>query len=569
VGDDFFTYTISDKFGATSTATVSVKVSDAPFIEGMVADDPDGSDSIYSNGDTITVKFSEPTNQPFKAETNNQLTKANVNALFTFSQNLGVDYTATWLKRSTLLITIVDVTGSTPPTIGGLTITVKESAELKNALGTSLASTFTSPPLDGSFGVFEVAAPIVDRVASTLLPAGTTTQVRVPPATSGTVEISRSDLDTVGANNVEITFAGTIVDIIPPLASCSILCEFIFILEEDDLDNAGLTAQTLRIFHDINDDGDVADDGETLVPTIILLSPTGPFIVKASDSFTSKFAVGGIRPLFLGGLSGEFAPPTLSGKAYEENEFPLTINDEGFKLEQYSNTIPTKMLETGEAVQLKITAKDSGGAQSIQHIALYMNLRGIERDIQYSDTFIIFDKGSPLEVNDPHDYFDTVNVTPISSGTKLELIFDVKFAKPMEKSDLIIRMWDDRRNSADVKILDAIQVVGSETESVQESADQIEQIQTAKQSIPPWIKNNAGWWSDGQIDDSDFVQGIQYLIQQKIMSVPDTESDDTAVTQQIPSWIKSNAGWWRDGLISDDDFVHGIQWLISNGIVKV
>ena len=24
--------------------------------------------------------------------------------------------------------------------------------------------------------------------------------------------------------------------------------------------------------------------------------------------------------------------------------------------------------------------------------------------------------------------------------------------------------------------------------------------------IPVWIKNNAGWWADGSIDDSSFVQ---------------------------------------------------------------
>src|SRR5438445_5798027 len=28
--------------------------------------------------------------------------------------------------------------------------------------------------------------------------------------------------------------------------------------------------------------------------------------------------------------------------------------------------------------------------------------------------------------------------------------------------------------------------------------------------IPPWIKNNAGWWHDGKISDDDFVKGIQY-----------------------------------------------------------
>ena len=35
----------------------------------------------------------------------------------------------------------------------------------------------------------------------------------------------------------------------------------------------------------------------------------------------------------------------------------------------------------------------------------------------------------------------------------------------------------------------------------------------------------------------------------------------------IPDWIKNNAGWWADGLIDDNSFVSGIQWLISNGII--
>ena len=37
--------------------------------------------------------------------------------------------------------------------------------------------------------------------------------------------------------------------------------------------------------------------------------------------------------------------------------------------------------------------------------------------------------------------------------------------------------------------------------------------------IPPWIKNNAGWWADGSIDDNSFVQGIQYLIKEGIMRI--------------------------------------------------
>jgi len=41
----------------------------------------------------------------------------------------------------------------------------------------------------------------------------------------------------------------------------------------------------------------------------------------------------------------------------------------------------------------------------------------------------------------------------------------------------------------------------------------------AEQKIPEWIKNNAGWWAEGAIDDDSFVQGIQFLIKEGIMSI--------------------------------------------------
>lgn len=37
--------------------------------------------------------------------------------------------------------------------------------------------------------------------------------------------------------------------------------------------------------------------------------------------------------------------------------------------------------------------------------------------------------------------------------------------------------------------------------------------------IPMWIKNNAGWWAKGQIQDSDFVDGIQFMIKEGIMVI--------------------------------------------------
>ena len=87
--------------------------------------------------------------------------------------------------------------------------------------------------------------------------------------------------------------------------------------------------------------------------------------------------------------------------------------------------------------------------------------------------------------------------------------------------------------------------------------------------IPVWIKNNAGWWADGSIDDSSFVQGIQFLVQEGFMKIPVTSQGDATGTNEIPVWIKNNAGWWADGSIDDNSFVQGIQFLVQEGFMKI
>ena len=87
--------------------------------------------------------------------------------------------------------------------------------------------------------------------------------------------------------------------------------------------------------------------------------------------------------------------------------------------------------------------------------------------------------------------------------------------------------------------------------------------------IPDWIKNNAGWWATDQIDDSSFLQGIQYLIKEGIMVIPSTEASGSSDSQGVPAWVKNNAGWWADGVIDDNSFVSGIQYLVKVGIIQV
>jgi len=93
---------------------------------------------------------------------------------------------------------------------------------------------------------------------------------------------------------------------------------------------------------------------------------------------------------------------------------------------------------------------------------------------------------------------------------------------------------------------------------------------TVKKRVPGWIKNNAGWWADGQINDRDFVGGIQHMIKKKIIDIPDLpEQSSTTAEEKVPDWIKNNAGWWANGMIGEDDFVNGIKYLVEKGIIRV
>jgi hypothetical protein len=92
---------------------------------------------------------------------------------------------------------------------------------------------------------------------------------------------------------------------------------------------------------------------------------------------------------------------------------------------------------------------------------------------------------------------------------------------------------------------------------------------SAAAKIPDWVKNNAGWWADGQIDDNSFVQGIQFMIKEGIMKIPVTEQGSGSQDNKIPDWVKNNAGWWADGQIDDNSFVQGLQFMIKEGLMKI
>jgi len=94
--------------------------------------------------------------------------------------------------------------------------------------------------------------------------------------------------------------------------------------------------------------------------------------------------------------------------------------------------------------------------------------------------------------------------------------------------------------------------------------------------IPGWIKNVASWWANGEISENEFLTGIEYLINNNIISVNFipcsiiTEDQNIfSSTGLVPNWVKNNAKWWSEDLIGDTDFTNGINYLIEEQIIKI
>jgi len=96
--------------------------------------------------------------------------------------------------------------------------------------------------------------------------------------------------------------------------------------------------------------------------------------------------------------------------------------------------------------------------------------------------------------------------------------------------------------------------------------------------IPDWVKNVAGWWATNDISEKEFLDGIEYLINNNIIYIPfmpcgaaaaAATFDTTLQAKLIPDWVKNTAGWWATGQIEDADFLNGIEYLIKKDILGI
>ncbi|PKM75735.1 MAG: hypothetical protein CVU90_16115, partial [Firmicutes bacterium HGW-Firmicutes-15] len=132
--------------GVTGTQDIEVVTTpSAPAITAVVAAEAGAAEAGFGTGDTLTIIFNVPTN---KTAADIYPDKAAVDAVLTFGDSFGTEYSGAWTDNTTLVITSINPAGSAFNV--GATVTAKVGAGIKTLNGLSAASTASGTTI-GSF----------------------------------------------------------------------------------------------------------------------------------------------------------------------------------------------------------------------------------------------------------------------------------------------------------------------------------------------------------------------------------------------------------------------------------
>ena len=128
-----------------------------------------------------------------------------------------------------------------------------------------------------------------------------------------------------------------------------------------------------------------------------------------------------------------------------------------------------------------------------------------------------------------------------------------------------------------------------------------QEIYAQEQTVPSWIKIITVWWGEDKITDQDFINTLQYLVENKILEIPipiniepecgiglvldeitnecviHDESDTQgifieAIQEQqktVLTLIKTTTLWWGEGKIADKDFINALEYLVENNVLII
>ena len=227
--------------------------------------------------------------------------------------------------------------------------------------------------------------------------------------------------------------------------------------------------------------------------------------------------------------------------------------------------------KVGKLVTIKAKIEDSFGVDAVSKANLYFDMPNVP-EWASANAAIEYDiKRDSLKIKDTNNIFDA-DVSTRVVGDRLEVTYKIMFTDVMETSHIAFQSVDSDKNYQLLYFKNALTVTGQSTNPTQTSTDETlgdEVTQTSIATVPEWVKNTAGWWAEGQISETEFVKGVEFLIKQQIINTEVQTTTSEGTGSSVPEWVKNTAGWWADGQISENEFVSAIEHLVKTGTIIV
>ena len=88
----------------------------------------------------------------------------------------------------------------------------------------------------------------------------------------------------------------------------------------------------------------------------------------------------------------------------------------------------------------------------------------------------------------------------------------------------------------------ALVIIGSATATTVYSADY---------QIPSWTKNVALYWGQGEIEDGEYVEFLQFLVDEEIITIPNDSSNDVSQLENKVASLESEISSLKSSIASD------------------
>jgi len=87
--------------------------------------------------------------------------------------------------------------------------------------------------------------------------------------------------------------------------------------------------------------------------------------------------------------------------------------------------------------------------------------------------------------------------------------------------------------------------------------------------IPGVIKPILTNWLTGNISDGFLMDAFQKYIDKEIIDIPFEINESNVYGIDIPDWVKNVGYWWIEEVISDEDFAEVVNYLIDEKIISL